>query len=276
MSALPVETPGSLPRSGKTARVILEELVAATGAEFGARYLFENDPDGSYGFYNRLANEVADASNPEERDRLLRLYGARWALAEDDEWHPLFHPVTGVAVAGRRLILYEHPNPLAELRWAGRAWRRSSLSATLELVRSERFAPETDVAFPGTPSDPAEPPAAAAAAKLEIENVHADRAAAVVEAAAPGYLIFSRTFFPVWRARIDGQRATVTVANARDLAVAVPAGRHRVEFAYDRTPFRRGVALQAAAFLVAFAVALATSRPKSSKVTATVSSARGA
>ena len=278
MSALPVETPGSLPRSSKTARVILEELVAATASEFGARYLFENDPDGSYGFYNRLANEVVDASNPEERDRLLRLYGARWALAEDDEWHPLFHPVTGFAVAGRRLILYEHPSPLPELRWAGRAWRRSALSATLELVRSDRFEPETDVAFPGPPSDPAEPSSSAAKAKLEIENIRADHAAAVVEAAAPGYLIFSRTFFPVWRARLDGERARVTVANARDLAVAVPAGRHRVEIAYDRGPFRRGVAFQAAAFLVALAVAMATSpfRASAALRATAVSPARGA
>ncbi len=50
----------------------------------------------------------------------------------------------------------------------------------------------------------------------------------------------------------------MTVANARDLAVAVPAGRHRVELAWDRGPFRRGVAIQAAAFLAALGVAIAT------------------
>ncbi len=261
MSALPVETPGTLPRSGKTARVILEELVPATASEFGARYLFDNDPDGSYGFYNRLANEAADASTPEERDRLLRLYGGRWALAVEGEEHPLFGPITGMSVAGRRLVLYEHPRPLPELRWAGRAWRCSSLSGTLELVRSERFDPENDVAFPG-PRDqdpPATLSATPAPGSVSIERVGADTAAATVEAAAPGHVLFSRTFFPAWRATVDGQRAPVTVANARDLAVAVPAGRHRVELAYDRGPFRRGVALQATAFLAALAVAVTTS-----------------
>jgi hypothetical protein len=257
MSALPVDTPGTLPRSGKTARVILEELVAGTGSEFGARYLFENDPDGSYGFYNRLANEAADASTPEERDRLLRLYGGRWALAEEGEEHPLFRPTTGIGVAGRRLVLFEHPSPLAELRWAGRAWRRSSLSGTLELVRSERFAPESDVAFPGPRDEDPDTTRAVAPAQVAIERIGADSAAATVDAAAPGHLIFSRTFFPAWRARVDGAPAPLTVANARDLAVAVPAGRHKVEIAYDRAPFRRGVAIQAAAFLAALSVAVA-------------------
>ncbi len=145
MSALPVDTPGALPRSGKTARIILEQLVAGTASEFGARYLFENDPDGSYGFFNRVATEAADASTPVERDRLIRLYGGRWALAEEGEEHPLFRPITGMSVAGRRLVLYENPSPLAELRWAGRAWSRASLSGALDLARSERFQPETDV-----------------------------------------------------------------------------------------------------------------------------------
>ncbi len=54
-----------LPRSEKTARIILEQLVPATGAEFGARYLFETDPDGSYGYYNRVAGEAAAASTPD-------------------------------------------------------------------------------------------------------------------------------------------------------------------------------------------------------------------
>ena len=258
MSAIPVETPGTLPRSSKTARVILEELVPSTGSEWGARYLFDNDPDGSYGFYNRIANEAADASTPEERDRLLRLYGARWALALEDEEHPFFRPVTGIAVAGQRLVLYEHPRPLAELRWAGRAWRRASLSGTLELVRSDLFDPENDAAFPGArDEDPAGPPPPPTS--VSVEQADADSASAIIEAPAPGHLIFSRTFFPAWKARVDGLPATVTVANARELAVSVAAGRHRVELAYDRGPFRRGVALQAAAFLAALAVAVATS-----------------
>jgi hypothetical protein len=255
MAALTADRPHALPRFEKAARVILEQLVPATGSEFGIRYLFETDPDGSYGYYNRLANEAADASTPVERDRLLRLYGGRWVLSEEDDEHPLFPPVTGLSVAGRRLVLHEHPAPLPEIRWASRAWKRSSLSAVLELVRSERFAPETDVALPGGRDE--DPAGAASAARLAIETAGPDRAAVVVDADSSGFLVFSRTYFPAWRARIGGVRVPLTVANARELAVAVPAGRSRIELEYDRRPFRRGVALQAAGLLAGVGVAAA-------------------
>jgi hypothetical protein len=258
MEVLKSDAAGVLPRTNRVARIVVEQLVPLTGAPFGVRYLFENDPDGFYGFFNRLANEAADASTPFERDRLLALYGARWVLAQDTEAHPLFHSLTGLEIAGRRLVLFENPRPVAELRWAGRVWRRAALSGTIELVRSDRFDQRRDVALPGRrDEDPAGPIVAAA---LEMEHVGADRAAAIVEAEGAGHLLFARTFFPAWRARVDGRPAPIAVANARDLAVAVPAGRHRVEFEYDRSPFRLGVALQAAAFALAAAVAARASR----------------
>ncbi len=250
--------PSELPRMSKVASVVAEQLVPLTGAPFGLRYLFEGDPDGSYGYFNRLATEAAAASTPPERDRLLALYGARWALAQENEPHPLFRPVTGLEIAGRRLVLYENPRPVEELRWAGRAWRRSSPTATLSLVRSDRFDPVRDVALPG-PADE-DPADGISPASLEVASAGADRAAAAVDAALPGHVVFSRTFFPAWRARLDGREAPVLVANARDLAVMVPAGKHRVEFEYDRTPFRRGVVLQASALVLAVAIAGATRR----------------
>ncbi len=254
--ALRTGAAGELPRTSRAARILVEQLVPLTGAPFGARYLFENDPDGSYGFFNRLASEAADASTPVEHDRLLVLYGARWTLGEEGEAHPLFSPVTGLEVAGRRLVLSETAAPLLELRWAGRAWRRPALSSTLDLVRSERFDPGRDVALPGrAAADPSGPPVPA---RVAVESVDADRAAATVEAEGDGHLVFSRTFFPAWRGRLDGNPAPVVVANARDLALAVPAGRHRVEFEWDRAPFRVGVALETAAVLLAAAIAAAT------------------
>ncbi|HYR46601.1 MAG TPA: hypothetical protein VER78_06310, partial [Thermoanaerobaculia bacterium] len=60
---------------------------------------------------------------------------------------------------------------------------------------------------------------------------------------------------------LDGRQVPVLVANARDLAVRVPPGTHRVEFVYDRAPFHRGVALQIAAFLAIAFVAARTRRP---------------
>jgi hypothetical protein len=244
--------PAALPRFAKASRVLLEQLVPTTGAPFGVRYLFDTDPDGSYGYFNRLSAEAAAASTPEGRDRLLLANGARWALAADGEPHPLFRAITGFAVGGKRLVLFEHDAVVPELRWAGRTWRRASVSGILDLLRDARFDPMRDVALPGRGD---EDPAGDAAGRLVSRRAYPDAADAVVDADAPGTVVFARTYFPAWRARVDGAPAPVLVANGRDVAVAVPAGRHQVEIEWDRSPFRRGVVIQAAGLLVALAAA---------------------
>ena len=231
---------------GKFARVQVEELIPETGQPFGVRGIFEADPDGSFGWFNRLAGEALTVSTPEERSRLLRVFGCRWILADEAAAYPGARGVTGLSVAGRRLELFELPDAMPELRWASRAVRVASLSGALDLVRSGSFHPETDVALPGTPGETAPEGAAAAVTPLTIR---ADFASADVAAVSPGHLVFSRTYFRTWKAEIDGEPSTVLVANARDLAVPVPAGSHHVTFAWDRAPFHRGVATQAAAFL---------------------------
>jgi hypothetical protein len=250
------------PRSEKVARALIEELLPATAQPFRVAYLFDRDPDGSYGWYNRLANEAFTASSPDERSRLLRAYGARWVLAGEGEPFPLFRPVTGVVVAGRNLVLHTLDAPVPEIRWAGGAHRRKSLSAALQLLRSDRFDPETAVVLPGREDEdprgdgnPAPAPAALTLSQLSPESARGS-----VQASAPGHVVFARTYFSAWKARVDGVPARVLVANARDIAVGIPAGRHSFELSWDRAPFHRGVLWQGAALLFAFGVAAATRR----------------
>ena len=256
--SLEPEYPRRLPRASKVARLQIEHLYPATGSPFGVASLFETDPDGSYGFYNRVASEAASASAPLPRDRLLRLFGARFVLAPEGKDYPLFRARTGLSIGEERLTLFEDPHPLPPLRWAGRAHRRSSLSGTLDLVRSDLFAPASDVALPGAKDE--SPSGPGSSARFASVAARPSSAAVELEADGAGWVLFSRTFFPAWKARVDGVPAPVLVANGRDLAVAVPGGRHRVAIEYDRRPFRWGVGIQAAALLAAAAVALTRRR----------------
>jgi hypothetical protein len=240
------------PSVSSLARVQLEELVPDTGQPFGVRSIFDADPDGSFGWFNRLAGEALTASTPKQKCRLLSVFGGRWILSGENASYPGARPVTGFAVAGRRLALSELPGALQELRWSSRAVRTASLSGALDLVRSGTFRPETDVVLPGAPGEPEPEGVAAALTPLEIR---ADFASADVAAPSPGYLVFSRTYFRTWKADIDGRAAPVLVANARDLAVAVPAGSHHVTFAWERAPFHRGVGLQLLGFVAVLALA---------------------
>jgi hypothetical protein len=277
ISKLPVfasggEHPELPPTYAKLSRVQVEELIPATGAAFGIRYLFDEDPDGSYGWVNRIAGEVLTASSPEEQARLLLAFGGRWVLAGAGAVMPGYRAVTGFSVAGRRIELHEATRPTPEIRWADRELRRASLSGALELVRSDLFRPASDVVLPG----PAGVPVAAPPARVSVEALASDRAVADVDAAGAGHLLFSRTFFPSWKASVDGAPAKVLLANGRDLAIALPAGRHRVEIYWNPTPFRSAVGLQLVALLLALAIPLGEllQRPRRVRVTASPTSSR--
>ena len=228
---------------------------------FGVRSLFDADPDGSYGWFNRLAGEALTISTPPQKSRLLRAFGARWVLADESKTYPGFRPVTAFSVAGRRLALLELPDPLPELRWAEHDWRVASLSGALDLLRSEAFRPDSDIVLPGAASGAASS-LEAGPARANPADVRADRATAEVEAAQPGYVVFSRTHFPTWKASLDGRPVPVLVANGRELAVAVPAGRHEVAFWWGRASFERGVALQIWALLIVLVTLVPSRRRK--------------
>ena len=106
-------------------------------------------------------------------------------------------------------------------------------------------------------------------ALLEVEPVPAERPEAAVIADAVGtaritdyqhervtidtdapgrrLLVLSDTWFPGWRATVDGSPVPIARANVAFRAVTVPAGRHRVVFDYAPTSLRIGATMAAVA-----------------------------
>ena len=64
-----------------------------------------------------------------------------------------------------------------------------------------------------------------------------------VRPSKPGYLVLSDTFYPGWRATIDGRPTRIYRANSLVRAVAVDSGDHEVEFVYDPATPKVGAAL---------------------------------
>ena len=80
-----------------------------------------------------------------------------------------------------------------------------------------------------------------------------------VDAPSDGFLLLADTFYPGWRARVDGREAPIYRANISVRAVAVSAGRHDVTFVYEPPGLVRGLTISLAAFatLLAWAGAAA-------------------
>ena len=71
-----------------------------------------------------------------------------------------------------------------------------------------------------------------------------------VKADREGLLVLSDTWYPGWRAFVDGDETDVLQANVCQRAVEVPAGSHEVRFVFDSTPAKAGFGITVLSLLV--------------------------
>ena len=81
----------------------------------------------------------------------------------------------------------------------------------------------------------------------------ADRVAIEAELSADGYVVLVDAWDPAWRAWVDGAAVELLRANVAFRAVAVRAGRHRVEMRYRPATLGWGLAITAAGVALALA-----------------------
>jgi uncharacterized membrane protein YfhO len=66
----------------------------------------------------------------------------------------------------------------------------------------------------------------------------------------PGLLVLSDTFYPGWKAYVDGKKATIYPTDLALRSVFLPAGEHTVEFVFSPGSFKLGSAITIASFAV--------------------------
>jgi hypothetical protein len=81
--------------------------------------------------------------------------------------------------------------------------------------------------------------------KYESRTVECD-----VEALTEGYLILLDSYYPGWRAYVDGIPVEIMRANYAFRAVRLSPGRHRVEFRYEPVSFYAGLTVSCVTLIV--------------------------
>jgi hypothetical protein len=218
-------------------------------------------------YFGRLSlpRDAEGARELASRQRLLDLAAVRFVLApEKAVAATAFREYASAAglervAAERELVLFENPRALPRAfvtyRWLA-APEPAELLAALAAPDFDPLAAsyletgggdgDTQAPADGSPSAP-QRGRAAAILRDEPSLVEID-----AELAAPGLLVLADTFYPGWRASVDGKPARILAANHLFRAVALPPGRHRVRFEYAPASLRIG----AAASLAGGAVAL--------------------
>jgi len=92
--------------------------------------------------------------------------------------------------------------------------------------------------------------------RVDVVEYGSERVVARATADQPSYLFLADTYYPGWRAFVDGAERPVYRADYLFRAVPLPAGEHTVEFIFDPLSLKAGAALSALS-LVAVVVGLA-------------------
>ncbi|MDR1305354.1 MAG: YfhO family protein [Verrucomicrobiales bacterium] len=204
--------------------------------------------------FNRL-RALALGGNAPVANNLLDAAGVRWAVG-GAPWQQILW-----GGARRDLTLTERPSALPRFAlypdWQAVADDDAALRY-LTAAPNERLrrcpAVEPAALFDGRATRAALPPSPSATnpapGTLTVTAEHNHRLALTVSAAAPRLLIVSDSWYPGWRAFIDGQETPLHRANYLFRGVFVPAGEHTINFTYWPNHFAWYLAAAALGLLI--------------------------
>lgn len=89
----------------------------------------------------------------------------------------------------------------------------------------------------------------------EFSRKRPERIKARTESTQPGWLVISNTWYPGWRAWVDGKRTKLCQADGSLMAIHVPAGSHNIKLEYRTPRFRTGAAVSSVSWAVALLAA---------------------
>ena len=155
-------------------------------------------------------------------------------------------------------------------------YRNPSVMPRAFMVPGYRYAPNTDAAKGVLLSDGFDPRKEAILsthprhtsgntqlnADVTIEQYNMNEVVIGVNADHDGLLVLSDTFYPGWRAFVDGGEAEVLQANICQRAVEVSSGKHEVRFVFDSTPVKAGFGISVLSLILAGGVLFASRRKR--------------
>jgi hypothetical protein len=217
---------------------------------------------------------------------LIDLYGVKYVISvtlieKDPRFELIYSRLEGLQGKKEDLLkentikLYRNKNPILR-GWLVKDFKVLDQKSILTTLTSKEFDPRKEVFFEEEPkwareeignhkrssissSNPPNP-SLVKGEKGGVDWISEsnNRLRLLVMAKENAFLVLNDTYFPGWKAFVDGKEEKVLRANYNFRAVLVRAGTHRVEFVYDPLSFKLGTIVTLIGIIGCFAIGLAT------------------
>ena len=166
--------------------------------------------------------------------------GAHWALS-------MPRPANLKRVFSGDVKIYQNEKLLPRAYMVYHAERAQTAKEALALMSNKDFDPSVEVVLTSVGTQhTASSPRATHEARAAIVLYEPERVVVKVHTDIPGYLVLSDTYYPGWKATLDGRETHVLQADLLFRAVQIPTGEHTVEFVYRPWPWKVGVTISLA------------------------------
>jgi hypothetical protein len=137
----------------------------------------------------------------------------------------------------RKISVYRLKNPMPRAYFVANTHWAASPEKALDCLLDSKFPYEKTVilegsGFPDVKSD--------VTGNVRVLNYENNAVRCEVESGGKGYLVLLDSYYPGWRATLDGSHVEIRRANYAFRAVEVPPGKHIVEFRYRPISFYLG------------------------------------
>jgi hypothetical protein len=192
---------------------------------------------------------------------LIDLYGVKYVISvtlleEDPRWELIYARLDGLQAKREELLkentikLYRNRNFLPRA-WLVKNFQVRDARAILGTLVTPEFHPgkivllEEEPRWPteSLPQGPIKEERGRPKNNVEFVSESNNRVRLRVQAAEKTFLVLGDTYFPGWKAFIDGRETKIYRANYAFRAVPLEEGTHEVEFAYNPLSFKLGAGL---------------------------------
>jgi len=168
--------------------------------------------------------ETLEKAEPPVKQQMLRLMNVNTQIFVDDRWEVTYQRIEG--------------DPASELSFSSCPRYVQSGGEALQLILGEKIKLDREIIIEsaGDKLNGCWP----AQAQLRILDQGPQELRLEVSADQPGWVFWSQTHYPGWKAQVDGEDVEIRRANYLFQAVPVTEGTHQVQFRFQSQVFRMG------------------------------------